>query len=134
MRWLEALVWPEQGFRHTRLNAAIDIARSDPPLLFEGDLVDMLTEVADKAPGNATLVIFHSAVLTYLEEDWRRAFIDQVLSLPATWISNEGIGVVSSRERVRAVTHDNNPTPFVLAHDGIPVAFAGAHGQTLQWL
>lgn len=30
MRWLEALVWPEQGFRHTRLNAAIAVARSDP--------------------------------------------------------------------------------------------------------
>lgn len=134
MRWLEALVWPEQGFRLTRLKAAIDIARSDPPLLFEGDLVEQINEVADKVPNDATLVIFHSAVLTYLDEDRRRAFVEQVHSLPATWISNEGTGVVTSRERVRAVTHDNNPTPFVLARDGIPVAFAGAHGQTLDWL
>lgn len=100
-----------------------------PPLL-----VERLTEVADKAPRDATLVIFHSAVLTYLEEDRRRAFIDQVLSLRATWISNEGIGVVSSGEQVRAVTHDNNPIPFVLARDGVPMAYVRAHGQTLQWL
>lgn len=134
MKWLEALVWPEQGFRHTRLNAAIAIARSDPPLLFEGDLVERLAEVVDEAPSDATLVVFHSAVLTYLDEDLRRAFIDQIRSLRATWISNEGIGVISSQERASAIAHDNNPTPFVLARDGVPVAFAGAHGQTLQWL
>jgi hypothetical protein len=128
------LVWPEQEFRLTRLKAAIDIAKSDPPLLFEGDLVERLREVADKAPDDATLVIFHSAVLTYLDEVRRRAFVEQVRSLPATWISNEGIGVVCSREQVVAVAHDNNPTPFVLARDGVTVALAGAHGQTLEWL
>lgn len=134
MRWLEVLVWPEQEFRLTRLKAAIDIARSDPPLLFEGDLVQRLTDVASMSPDDATLVIFHSAVLTYLADDRRRAFVNEVRSLHAIWIANEGDGVVTSREQVMALVHDNNPTPFVLARDGVPVAFAGAHGQTLEWL
>ena len=134
MRWLEALVWPEQDFRITRLRAAIDVARLDPPRLFEGDLVQRLHDVARTAPADATLVVFHSAVLTYLEVDQRRAFVDQVRSLRATWIANEGNGVVPSVDLVRSAAHDNNPTPFVLARDGTPVALAGAHGQSLVWL
>lgn len=89
--------------------------------------------MADTAPDDATLVIFHSAVLVYLDDDRRHAFIDQVRSLRATWISNEAGGVVSPLARAIDVPHDNNPTPFVLARDGVPVALAGAHGQTLEW-
>jgi hypothetical protein len=133
MRWLEALVWPEQEFRLTRLRAAIEIAKSDPPRLFEGDLVERLSEVANNAPKDATLVIFHSAVLTYLDEDRRRDFIDQVRSLPAIWIANENVGVVPSVRRVVTTPHQDHPTPFVLARDGVPIGFAGAHGQTLEW-
>lgn len=128
MRWLEALVWPEQEYRLTRLQAAVDIARSDPPLLFGGDLVERLREVADKVPDGATLVIFHSAVLAYLDEDRRRVFEDQVRSLPAIWISNVGVGVLITDTQVMATSHDNNPTPFVLVQDCIPVALMGAHG------
>jgi hypothetical protein len=134
MKWLEALVWPEQDFRLSRLRGAIAIAKSDPPLLFNGDLVERLAEVAAMAPRDASLVVFHSAVLAYLAEDRRRAFVEQVNSLGATWISNEGLGVVVPRELEVAVAHDNNPTPFVLARDGVAVAYAGAHGQTLEWM
>jgi len=94
----------------------------------------VLREVAVKAPGDATLVIFHSAALAYLVENRRRASIEQVNLLGSTSISNEGIGVVTPREIVMAAAHDNNPTPFVLARDGIPVAYTGACGQTLEWL
>lgn len=134
MRWLEDLVWPEQEFRVSRLRAAIDVVRSDPPLLFEGDLVERLAEVVSIAPKDATLVIFHSAVLTYLDVERRHDFVKQVRSMSATWIANEVGGVVSLAAPVPSATHDNNPTPFVLTRDGVDVAFAGAHGQTLDWL
>ena len=133
MKWLASLVWPEQEFRQHRLAAAIDIAKSDPPLLFEGDLVDRLAAVVARAPHEATLVVFHSAVLSYLDEGHRRDFEQQVRRLPATWISNEGSGVVFTHERERKVDQDNNPTPFVLSCDGRAVALAGAHGQSLDW-
>ncbi len=133
-RWLTALVWPDQAFRLARLERAVDIARSDPPRLVEGDLVELLRGVANTAPRDAALVIFHSAVLTYLDVDRRRAFVDQVRSIPATWISNEGSGVIDTIAPVSRSAHDNNPTPFVVARDGVPVALGGAHGQTLDWL
>jgi hypothetical protein len=134
MKWLEALVWPEQEFRLHRLRAAIDVARSDPPTLFRGDLVERLREVAQQAPHDATLVVFHSAVLAYLDEDRRSDFVDLVRSLPATWISNDGNGVVPSLKPATSPPRDPVETPFVLAQDGIPIAYTGMHGQTLDWL
>ena len=59
--------------------------------------------------------------------------MEQARSLPATWISNEVVGVITTHERVRSVIVDDNPIPFLLAHENAPVALAGAHGQTLEW-
>ena len=36
VRWLEALIWPEQNDRFTRLRAAVDVARADPPAITGG--------------------------------------------------------------------------------------------------
>jgi hypothetical protein len=64
--WLESLVWPEQTGRAARLRAAIEIARPAPTLVLRGDLLTDLPTLAASAPPDATLVIFHSAVLGYL--------------------------------------------------------------------
>jgi hypothetical protein len=62
--WLETLVWPGQEERAERLRAAIGIAQDDPPTVLKGDLVSDLHTLAISAPHDATLVIFHSAVLS----------------------------------------------------------------------
>ncbi|MBD0283547.1 MAG: DUF2332 family protein [Thermoleophilaceae bacterium] len=67
VRWLEAFVWPDQRDRVVRLRRAVEIARRRPPQLVRGDLVDCLEAVAGLAPQNATLVIFHTAALAYLD-------------------------------------------------------------------
>jgi hypothetical protein len=64
MAWLEALVWPEHEQRRRRLRSAIEIARGEPPTLVKGDPLDTLQETAASAPRDATLDVFHSAVLT----------------------------------------------------------------------
>ena len=63
MAWLETLVWPDQSERLNRLRAAIDTAKSDPPCIVAGDLLSSLAAVAKDAPSDATLVVFHTAVL-----------------------------------------------------------------------
>src|SRR5437762_10799204 len=94
VRWLETLVWPGEGDRLDRLRAAVAIARHDPPRLYRGDLNERLAEVAEQAPGEATLVVFHTAVLGYLDELGRIAFVEQVCRLPGHWIAQEGAGLV----------------------------------------
>jgi hypothetical protein len=65
VRWLEALVWPGQTARERHLREALQVAREDPPPIVRGDLTEILEDVAAEAPSDATLVVFHTAVLGY---------------------------------------------------------------------
>ena len=73
MAWLQTLVWPEQVARRDRLAAAIEVARAEPPYLREGDLLDALPALLDEVPAGTTPVVFHSAVIAYLETPGPRA-------------------------------------------------------------
>jgi hypothetical protein len=134
MAWLETLVWPEQDERRERLRAAIDVARRDPPSLRRGDLFDHLPGLLDEAAPHGTPVVFHSAVVAYLEEPARHRFHDLMTGLVAAgrcrWISNEG------RRVLPAVTGDADVPSgrFVTALDGTPVAWSHGHGHAVDWL
>jgi hypothetical protein len=132
VRWLEALVWPEETDRLDRLRAAVRIARRDPPRVVAGDLLDRLGEIASQAPRDATLVVFHTAVLAYLPVEGRRRFADAMAALGAEWISCEGPGVLDLH---RSSAQPVAPSHFVLARGGRdPVAYCDPHGRWLQWL
>lgn len=133
MRWLETLVWPEQDDRRQRLAAAIKIARSDPPRLVAGDLNDTVEDLAGQAPGDATLVIFHSSVLGYLDAPGRSAFMTTVQGLPGHWIANEIPSAVPFRDGSLPPAPDPSRLVTVLAQDGQPVAYGSLHGQSLHW-
>lgn len=131
--WLEALVWPEHEDRRQRVGAAARIAAADPPTMVSGDLIEELPALAASAPPHARLVVFHTAVIAYLDEDARARFVDTVTALDATWISIEGQGVVPGvAERMHASAPHS--TDFVVAVNGVPVAFAQPHGRALYAL
>jgi hypothetical protein len=128
VRWLESLIWPEQSERFDVLRGAVEIARADPPRILRGDLLRDLPALAAEVPAEATLVVFHTAVLGYVDATGRAAFTDTMHSLNATWISNEMPGLVPGTDIHSA------PHLIVLARDQRPLALAGAHGQSLTWL
>ena len=132
-RWLASLVWPEQIDRAERLNRALDLVAADPPRLVAGDLLVDLPRLLAEAPSEATLVVFHSAVLAYLDQEERSRFTDVIRTVKGSrdvhWVSNEAPGVISGA--------DLNPRPrgrFILAHDQVPVAVTVPHGHSLDWL
>ncbi len=130
--WLRALVWPENVERAEKLGLAIDVARREPPQVSRGNLLERLADVASTAPAGATLVIFHSAVLFYLQPEERERFMGMVQDLPATWISNEAPSVVPmSSARLAEPARANR---FLLSVDGRPTAFTGHHGQSIEWI
>ena len=88
--------------------------------------------VAELAPRAATLVIFHSAVLAYLDPAARSTFVATVQHLPGYWIANEAPTVIVPTANLPP-SPDLTKALFVLALDGEPVAYAGAHGQSLHW-
>jgi len=131
--WLETLVWPEQTDRLQRLRAAMAVAQRDPPRLERGDLLRDLASCARDAPADATLVVFHSAVLAYVTDaDLREAFAQTVRELGAVWVSNETPGVFPAiRQRL---VRKGPRGAFLLAVDGAPVAWTDAHGGWIEWI
>jgi hypothetical protein len=131
--WLETLIWPEHEDRRVRLRAAAEIVRADPPVLTAGDLNDHLPDLIAAAPADSTTVVFHTAVLGYLDPADRERFERTVRSSACVWISNESARVIPS---LRATLPSEPAMPngaFVLSGGGVPQAYAGAHGQWLQW-
>lgn len=130
--WLRALIWPEQTERLERLDAAVQVARADPPLIVEGDLLTDLDPLLDQAPAGATPVVVHTAVLAYLTEPDRERFTaamqTRIAERGLVWISNEAPGVVPGTDI------DVGPGSFVVARNGTPIATSGQHGAGLRWL
>jgi hypothetical protein len=131
MRWLECLIWPEQTERFSTFRAAVSLARAEPATVVAGDLTADLAALAAQAPADATLVVFHSAVLAYLDDADRSAFHEQLARIaarrPLVWLSNEGPGVCVH------VPVPQGAVPFVLARDGEPLAYTGPHGKWIDW-
>ena len=126
IRWLELLIWPGMEHRVETLHQAVAVARQDPPRIVQGDLTTSdLDELAAEAPKDATLVIFHTAVLFYVPRVGRAIFRAKVRELNATWLACEGpdiLGFENDRTDVMALTRD-----------GERVAYADGHGGYLSW-
>lgn len=133
--WLQMLVWPEQEDRRDRLRRAIEVTRADPPDLRRGDLLERVPALVEEAGRWGTPVVFHSAVIAYLDLPERARFYDLMTSLVASgrchWVSNEAPHVLPELVADR-------PPPgldwFVQALDGVPVAWTRGHGQAMHWL
>jgi len=131
--WLETLVWPEHYERLERLRAAMAIARQNPPSVRSGSLLTDLISATSSRPAGATLVVFHTAVLSYvLAQSDRDAFARTVEQTGAVWISNEAPSVFPAiAARLKSPVR---PEHFLLAVDGQPVAWTGPHGQSIEWI
>lgn len=128
--WLRCLVWPGEGDRAARLDAALATARRHRVPVHRGDLVEDLARVAAMAPAAATLVVYHSAVLAYVDDDTRHAFAEAVRHLGAVWLSNEAPGVLSGLQQQTGVPEH----AFVLVRDGSDVlAYTDSHGTWIDW-
>ena len=132
--WLETLVWPEQTRRLAHLRAALKIAATVKPRVVKGDLLgNELAQLCREAPKDATLVIFHSAVVAYVADRAdRRAFAARVRQLCPYWISNETSRTFldDSSRAGKAGT----PGYFLLAVNGAPVAWTDPHGAAIEWI
>jgi hypothetical protein len=129
--WLRALVWPGQHDRLARLEQALTVAGAQPPTVVRGDLRTDLAALAVSAPREATLVVFHTAVLGYLTTDDLPAVVQTIRATGARWIANEGPPTLRG---LLPDAPDDGTEDFVLRLDGEPVARTDGHGAYLRWL
>lgn len=131
--WLETLVWPGEEGRLALLRQALEVARADPPLVVQGDLRTDVPRHAALAPKDATLVIFHSAVLAYVSSEQERTeFAKTVTRINAVWIANESPRVIPGI--AKQASHPCSPGEFLVTQDGEPIACSDPHGRFLRWL
>ncbi|GAB4008615.1 DUF2332 domain-containing protein [Nocardioides ultimimeridianus] len=136
MDWLVTLVWSEQDDRRERLRQAIRIAAQDPPRIVAGDLLTELPVMIEEASAHGTVVVFHSAVIAYLEPERRLEFDRLMRGMVAAgrcrWISNEAPKVLPSITATSSQVPDAAHT-FVLGIDGVAVGHTHGHGSALRW-
>ena len=133
VEWLKTLVWPGEGDRLELLDRSLEVARAVRPEVRRGDLAADLEPLLAQAPPEATLVVFHTAVLNYVDEGGRSAFADVVRASRAVWIANEGPGVLptaGARLGERPVRRD----AFLLSVDERPAAWTDPHGKSIEWI
>jgi hypothetical protein len=132
-RLLQAFVWADQGQRLERVRRAIDLARSDPPELLEGDYVEVLPPLLAGRDLDTLTVIFDSASTVYLRDEDQSALQTAIEAEgkkgSLAWVSYE-------IDREDEVGYQN----FVLETQTWPggerrrLARLDGHANTLQWL
>ncbi|WP_223622039.1 DUF2332 domain-containing protein [Microbacterium sp. EST19A] len=129
-RWLKALVWPGETGREERIDAALDVAASDPPHLVAGDALEAIDALAAAAPADATLVITTPGVLVHIPRAERTALVERISHLSARWITIDPPGLLDLWEP--PVDTDDWPG-FVVALDGRVRAAADPLGRWWEW-
>jgi hypothetical protein len=96
-RWLRACLWPDQPERVARLEAEMALAATAPPLLLQGDAVEMLPDAFAGVPADALPVVTTTWALSQFPLERRLRFLHRVDQAAAgravAWVSAEGVGV-----------------------------------------
>lgn len=131
LEWLRLLIWPGQEDRAMRQAQAVATARRNPATIHRGDVIEDLPALLAQAPAGSTTVIFHTAVLNYVEAERREQFAALVSELADCWISNEAPQTFPSHVPA-------SPAPrgglFALALNREPLAWTDSHGAALHWV
>lgn len=132
--WLRSFVWPDQGERLRRLDAAIAVAARVPVTLTAASGASWLPSVlADPVEGVAT-VVFHSIVWQYLPDEVRHA-IKATMSdggnratdlAPLAWLRYEPIDLRAAHATLHLQTWPGG--------EQRSVAHVGFHGAPVTWM
>jgi hypothetical protein len=143
VRWLSSCVFADHAERRERLLAAVELCRARGVTVQRGNLVSDLAPLLDSVPRDLSLVVFHSAVLSYLRSEERSLFVQVLVDAShareIVWISNEGRTVVPE---ITALAPAGAPRPFLLGRTAFHrgwrsdklLALAHPHGAELEWL
>jgi hypothetical protein len=96
-RWLRACVWPDQPERAARLEAEMALAATAPPLLLQGDAIEVVSDAFARVPAGALPVVTTTWALSHFPLERRLRFLYRLDEAAAgravAWVSAEGVGV-----------------------------------------
>lgn len=128
--WLRALVIPDQQERHERLAAAIDLARTDPPRLVTGNVLEVLPDVLADVPEAATCCVYSTLTLYQFEEEDVATVREHLREVsherPIHWLSGDPDSP-TGEPRYRHVVFEDGETVETT------VATYKAYGEWVRW-
>jgi len=77
-RWLRACLFPDQPERAARLEAEMALAATAPPLLLQGDVVEVLPDAIARVPADAVPVVTTTWTLSDLPLESRLRFLHRL--------------------------------------------------------
>lgn len=131
VRWLRALIWPEQRARAALFEQALAEARQEPPTVLAGDAAVLLPAAVAGLPEDALVCMYHSYTLNQCPADVRAAIEEQCAI------------VAQQRPLVRVALewYGDQPAPeltLINYADGIErhtlLARCESHGRAMRWL
>ncbi len=148
IRWLRACLWPHDGERRARFDAAVAIARAQRwPVSATADAAATIGEWLSALPGDVTPIVFNSWVLAYFDAELLRRHVERlqawIAARGAVWISAEDPGLSRTwwpaLPEVDAMKLPNATAWTVGRSDGQGgvawelAATSHAHGHWMQW-
>src|SRR5690348_3324083 len=99
-RWSRACLWPDQAERAAGLDAEMALAAAAPPLLLQGDAVEVMPDAFARVPAGAVPVVTTTWALSRFPLESRLRFLhrlgDAAAGRAVAWVSAEGVGVAPS--------------------------------------
>lgn len=96
-RWLRASLPPDQPEQVARLEAELALAATEPPVLLQGDAIDLLPDALAQVPADALPVVTTTWALSRLPLESRLRFLHRLdeaaTGRTVAWVSAEGVGV-----------------------------------------
>jgi len=143
--WLRACVWAEHLERAVLLARAMEMAMTDPPRVIAADLLEALPTLAADSDPATVVCVMSSNVLPYLSQEQIRTLVALLDEMAAErelhWLSSEGIDLRFSWIPSAA---EPSVSPYAMAvhrsrfhrgtRSGEQLAYAGPHGDWLQWV
>jgi hypothetical protein len=97
VRWLRACLGPDQRESMARLEAELQLAAAAPPMLLQGDPVEVLPDAVARVPAAALPVVTTTWALSRFPSERRLRFLQRISEAaaerPVAWVSVEGVGV-----------------------------------------
>jgi hypothetical protein len=130
VRWLRALIWPDETGRAEILQQASQVARLDPPRLLAGDAVDLLPEVLRTISADQTLCVFHTHTINQFPLQAR----SRLSALLAEHAARQDLYRIS----IEWLGHGDPCLELASWQAGVVtehlLAHCDAHGEWLEWL
>ncbi|MFD7039015.1 DUF2332 domain-containing protein [Rhodococcus jostii] len=142
-RWLRACLWPDQPERIARLDAEMALAATAPPLLLQGDAVEVMPDAVARVPADALPVVTTTWALSRFPVESRLRFLDRLdeaaASRPVAWVSVEGVGVAPTIPTLGDRHASGHSLIGLAVFDGsaLPAEAVGrcwSRGRVLAWL